>query len=172
VLRFTLSLGLVTFFLPIACLAQLNDETYIGTIHLKLGTAQRFVISELSKEYKVEDMSARSSSGARWYEVEDKDGTDRGAVFFKDNKLCAVNTTLFSESVRGDFPENLYAMTKSFIGDAGDQCEIATVSTDNNGTRARGVWYTCSNRKLKVMIVWDASGNETAAITEEVGTIE
>jgi len=171
-MRSKLSLTAAMVLFSLVCSAQSGDETYIGIVRLKTGTPQRFVIAELSKEYKVEDTSAVSANGTRWFNVEGKEGNDRGSVFFKDGKLSGVMTTLFSQAVKSEFAENLYTMTKSFINDAGNQCAIDTVSSDNDGIRARGVWYTCSGRKLKVMMVWDRAGNETATITEEIGTAQ
>jgi hypothetical protein len=150
---------------PIAKGQPLRETIWLGDVELGLGMPRDVVVAKLAESYQLNKTEADS------FWVVSKDGpphTVVGNVGFKNGKLSAVLKYWGPEDQQKglEFANSLYAAIASLSKNAQESCSVNVGETNEPQVERKSAFITCGQRYIRMDIVHNKKGGDSAGITE------
>lgn len=163
---------LTVMFLGRKVSGQLSEESVmLGSIELKLGTAEHIVLERLGEKYDVSEYG-RGSYSVWWVKEKVKPSRLVGSLAFKEGKLKTVMkywTPEDTPDTRVGLANSLFSAVRAFEREGRASCTISTSDQQVSNYDMRAVFISCGQKYLRIDITRSEKG-DSANVTEVLET--
>jgi len=147
---------------------QLVEESVVlGSIELKLGTAEHIVLERLGEKYDVSEYG-RGSYSVWWVKEKVKPSRLVGSLGFKEGKLKTVMkywTPEDTPDTRVGLANSLFSAVRALEREGRASCTISTNDQQISSYDMKAVFISCGQKYLRIDITKGEKG-DSANVTE------
>ena len=169
------SLAVIIFFLPYNSLAE-EDSIQLGGLELKLGMARTLILSELSKQHKIntEKRGSEEICSIAGYDI-GKDGEKvyrhMGTIVFLEENGHWVSKSwgTFDNKEANKFVTNFYNLLSNLKSEGKRIAVFNTSSNKQPDYSIESIDFIFGNRAVNILIVESPTSGKTISINETLG---